>query len=87
MNLIHHSQQYPTIIDLRPDAEKLKLNGYIQINKTDELKDFQFQINGPRGLNTSRFEGPEAYFLDWKHPVDSKVYCLCSSCGKGLQTS
>jgi len=36
------------------DVEKLKAYGYQQINETDELKDFQFQIKGPQGLNISR---------------------------------
>jgi len=87
MDSIHHTKQYNELSDLNHDIERLEAYGYHKINETDELNDFQYQINGPRGLNTSRFEGPEAYFLDWKHPVDSKVYCLCSSCGKGLQTS
>lgn len=87
MNSIQHTNQYNDLSDLNTDIEKLKSYGYSEIGKSDDLNDFQYRINGPRGLNASRFEGPEAYFLDWKHPEGSKAYCLYSSCGRGLQAS
>ena len=54
MYSIHHSNHYSEMSLLIQDVEKLKAYGYQQINETDELKDFQFQIKGPQGLNISR---------------------------------
>jgi len=81
MESIEHSQPYPSLSHLNPDIEKLKINKYTQTSN-DKLDDFEFKIKGPHGINEEQFGEQFVYTLYWKHPKDSKAYCLWKLCCK-----